>query len=55
VRKHFPWIHEVALSLAERGVLTGDELGAMLAAELRDSMHQPKPRRTNKRQTELFP
>ena len=55
VRKNFPWIHEVALALAERGVLTGDELASMLPAELRDSLYRPKPRRTSKRQTELFP
>jgi hypothetical protein len=55
VRKNFPAIHEVAMALAERGVLTGDELASMLPAELRDSLYQPKPRRTSKRQTELFP
>jgi len=38
----------------ERIFVAGDELAAMLPAELRDSLYRPKPRRKNQRQTELF-
>jgi hypothetical protein len=55
VRKNFPAIHEVALALAERSMLARDELASILPAELRDSLYRPKPRRTSKKQTELFP
>jgi hypothetical protein len=54
VRKNFYLIHEVATALEERGVLTGEELAAMLPTEIRDSLYRPKPRRRNRQQTELF-
>jgi hypothetical protein len=54
VRKHLGLINKLAQALDERGTLSGDEIAAILPAELRDSLYRPKLKRPNKRQVELF-